>query len=272
MDKILNAVKCANCRNMLDSPVILPCGCSICHKHTHDPTSGSILCCFCGIEHQLESNRASFPANTALARIIKSQINALEFGEEHKTSKKSCTRLNDLINDFDCLLKDPFNFTYEAIEYLKNVAQLKVEQMKLKLDEELVIVIGKLDEFKSDCKTNLKSNEYLSKVGKFEERKETAREELKKWEATLNELKLNEPEWGRIKSECEKVIERVENELIKFKMVSLNSRRFEEHCGEVEKYFGKFEIDSRFKFRYKKKMFKEKISKKYKFIKKFLFL
>jgi hypothetical protein len=248
MDKIEKGIKCVNCRNILDSPVLLPCGCSICHNHILNQTGPTVLCSLCEIEHPLPPNR-TFPPNKALARIVKAQIGTLDFGLEHSATKQSCTRLNDLLTDFEYLLKDPFNFSYEAIEYLKHVAQLKVEEKKLKLDEELSIVIGKLDEFKASCKDNLKSNEYLAKSEIFEKRKEVTRQKLEKWTATLNELKVNESEWDRIKSECEKYIERIEIELEKLKRESLIPKRFETHRVEVENKFGKFEIDATFKFR-----------------------
>jgi hypothetical protein len=247
MDKISDAIKCVNCRNVLASPVSLPCGCSICEKHTRD-IKGPILCCSCDIEHTTPVN-GTFPPNTGLAKIIDAQIEALDFGNKHTEAKQSCTRLNELLSSIETLLKDPFNFTYEAIEHLKSTAQLKVEEMKLKLDNDLARLIGKLDEFMAKCKKTLTSNQYVTKLERFERQRKTARQELDNWVATLNELKLNETKWMKIKEDSEKAIETFELELAKFKNETLLLKRFEEYRVEVEKNYGKFDIDPIFKFR-----------------------
>jgi hypothetical protein len=252
MNKVSNAIRCVNCRNVMDSPVFLPCGCSICEKHTRDASINketSLLCCKCEIEHEVPTNGRSFPPNAALAEIIDAQLGNLTFGHEHNDAKESCARLDELLTTIECILKDPNNFNYEAIEYLKSVAQLKADESKMRIDDNLTHLITKLDEFKANCKSNLGSSEYLTKADEFWREKEASRLELDKWLVTLNELKLNEPEWKRIKSESEKAIERFEIELAKFKSESLLQKRFEAYRADVENNFGTFELDPRFKFR-----------------------
>jgi hypothetical protein len=250
MNEIFDSIKCVNCRNWLDSPVLLPCGCSICHKHTCNQRGQTILCCSCEIEHQLPPNGEYFPTNRNLAHILESQISALNFGQAHIEAKESCSRLDELLTEIEHVLNDPFNFIYEAIEHLKYVDQLKVEEMKLNYDENLAILISQLDEFKETCKCYLKTSKYLAISADFKRRKEDARQELDKNVAILNELKLNKPEWKKIKNKSEMTIESLETELEKFKVESLLRRRFEMYRGEVEKKIGKFEIHPDFKFRY----------------------
>jgi hypothetical protein len=248
MDKISDAIKCVNCRNVLHSPVILPCGCSVCKKHVelrielNEPT---ILCCPCEIDHPLPTN-GEFPTNTGLAKIVDAKISALDFGKVHTKAKHLCTRLDEILNDIGNVLKDPFYFTYEAIDYFKNEAQIKVEEMKLKLDNDLARLLAKLDEFQTNCKVNLNSSKYKAKSARFERKGEACRQELDQWLAVLNELKLNETKWKKIKCDSENAIKRFEDELAKFKRETLLQRRFEDYQDEVEKNFGKFEIDPKF--------------------------
>jgi hypothetical protein len=248
MDKISDAIKCVNCRNVLDLPVILPCGCSICKKHTIELKGPTILCCSCEIDHPLPQNGRFLP-NKGLAKIVEAEISALDFGKEHTEAKQSCTRLDEILTDIENVLKDPYNFTYEAIEYLKNEAQLKVEVMKLKLDNDLARLLDKLDKFPTNCKMNLKSNNYRVKSDEFKRKKEAARCELNKWLVTLNALKLNEPEWKNIKCQSEKAIERFKAELARFNNESLLQKRFDEYRVEIEKQYGYFEINPNFKFK-----------------------
>lgn len=253
MDELFDAIKCVNCRNVLNSPVILPCGCSICQKHTHDLITGSpILCSLCEIEHTLPPN-GYFTPNTYLEQILEAKIGSLNFGQEHIKAKQSCSRLDELLTQIEQILNDPFNFIYEAIEYLKQVSLEKFEE-----DENRALLFAQLDKFKACCKRYLRSRKYLSTANSLEKRKENTRQELEKWEATLNELKINKFRWERIKSECEMIIKSLEIELEKFKIEKLLQKRFEIYRAKIENKYGKFQIDSRFKFRY----FKVKLTNK----------
>jgi hypothetical protein len=248
MDKISDAIKCVNCRNVLDLPVILPCGCSICKKHTIELKGTTILCCSCEIDHPLPLNGHFLP-NKGLAKIIEAEISALDFGKEHSEAKKSCSRLDEILTNIENVLKDPLYITYEAIEYLKNAAQLKVEEMKKKLDNELACLIAKLVDFQTNCKANLNSNAYKGRSERFERKREAGRQELDQWFTILNELKLNETKCKKIKSDSENSIKRFEDELAKFKAETLLQRLFDVFRDEVENKFGKFEIDPKFIFR-----------------------
>jgi hypothetical protein len=248
MNKIHDAIKCVNCREVLDSAVLLPCGCSICLKHTQtdlNETTRTILCCNCEIDHSLSFTHGPFRSNTALTQIISAEIANIEelFSQDLKNAKHSCSRLEQYLAEIDHVLTDPFNFTYEAIEHLKSVAQLRVEEKQMSIDEEAFV---KLDEFKASCKSYFKSSEYSAKSRGFERKIEAARQGIKNSMFTLNELKRNELEWMRIKRESEEVIERFKIELKTFKRDSLLQKRFATYRFEIEKILGKIEIEPRF--------------------------
>jgi hypothetical protein len=119
MNMISNAIKCVVCKHVLTSPVLLPCGDSVCKKHTID-AKGPILCTTCDIEHQIPPN-GGFLANKGLAEIIAAQIGNIDFGIEHRQAKYSCQHFDELLAQIEDILKDPYNFTYEAIGCLKNI-------------------------------------------------------------------------------------------------------------------------------------------------------
>ena len=56
MDRIRNAIKCAICREILESPVFLPCSDPICTKHASNQTNGVIRCEKCGVEHRYRTS------------------------------------------------------------------------------------------------------------------------------------------------------------------------------------------------------------------------
>ena len=146
------------------------------------------------------------------------------------------------------MLNDPFIFTYNAIDFLKNTVQLKGEEMILNIKENMNRIISKLDQHKNECRYELKNGVFDIKLKKFIDEKEKTQTDLEKWLETLNEIKLNEQEWKKIKTESEKAIENFENKLIKFK-IDLLPKKFEEFSVEIKKNFGKFEIDPTFKLK-----------------------
>jgi hypothetical protein len=247
MNMISNAIKCVVCKHVLTSPVILPCGDSICKKHTID-AKGPLLCGKCDLEHPIPSN-GGFPPNNGLAEIIAAQIGNLDFGKEHRQAKHLCQHFDDLLTKIEEILQDPYNFTYEAIGCLKNAVQLKGEEMKLKIDEQMSTLISKLEKYSEECKENLSSSDYLTKLEKIREDKEDARSNLEKWMATLNELKINEKEWARIDSESEQAIQRFEADLDLFKR-DLLLQRFGKFRDEIQEQFDEFEIDPSFNLEY----------------------
>jgi hypothetical protein len=131
MNKISSIINCVNCRNVLSSPMILPCGHSVCKSHI-DETSQSCECNQCGILH----SEYRFYSNKALSDLIASQFHSLNFGETYKQAMESCDQLNESITKLDVLLKDPDNYIYEVFSELRRQVDLKYEEYKLRLDEE----------------------------------------------------------------------------------------------------------------------------------------
>lgn len=243
MDKLSVSTKCVNCKNVLDSPVLLPCGDSICKKHTLN-CHASILCFLCDIEHPIPANGGFTPIK-ALAGVIDSRVTILDFGKEHKQAKQSCENFDDLLTKIERFLEDPYNFTYEPIDYLKNMVQLKGEEMILEINEKMHGIQSKLDDYKKECQKGFGKKKYVVKAENWRLEKNEAHEDLKKWMTKLNEIKFNENEWKRIRREIEKAIEIFENKLTDFKNY-LFPKKFELFRAEIEKEFGKFEIDPAF--------------------------
>jgi hypothetical protein len=126
---------------------------------------------------------------------------------------------------------------------LKNAVQLKGEQMKLKIDGQMSVLFSKLDKYNEECKQNLSTKDFLSKMEKFRVENDEARKELEKWMIKLNSLKINEKECDRLNFESEQQIQRFEVELALFKK-DLLLQRFGDFRDEIVKQFGEFEIDS----------------------------
>lgn len=235
MNKIVSSINCVNCKNVLTSPVLLPCTHTICKQHTID-VKGPILCCLCQKEHLI-------PPNTGFPHIT------LDFGDEYREANHSCHNLHDLLVEIDEILNDPSNFTIKAIANLKNIVQSKGDEIKLNIEKQMNHLISKLDEYSKDCQSSLSTNDYLNISKKMRAEKEEAEKNLQKWISSLNEIKFDEKEWTLIKTESENAIKRFQVELDNFKTDILLEKRFDQFIDEIEQVFGAFELNPMFDFK-----------------------
>ena len=184
MDRIQNAIKCVICREIIESPVILPCTDIVCKKHVTNQTNDQIRCEKCGVEHQIPTN--GFLSLPFLEEIIKSEIASLDFGSVHKEAKKSCDLFEEALKEFEMLLKDPYFFAHERISDLKNKVQLKGEELKLIIDEEMKKIIDRLEEFEKQSKEYISSNEFKDESKKLDSEMIKAKSNLNSWLESLN--------------------------------------------------------------------------------------
>jgi hypothetical protein len=242
MNMLSNAIKCVNCKNVLDSPVLLPCSHSICKKHVTDGNKGAaIFCNKCGLEHSIPQN--GFPIQEALAEIIQSQIGNINFGKDHQEANDACTKFDECLNKFEQLLKDPLNFTHEVILSLKDVVQLRGEEAKLKIDLKMNYFFDKLEEYEKDCEKALKMSEYVVKSETINLEIEAFRKELEKWQEHLDKFNFYKQEWDKIKSESENAVKQLKSQQGQFEIDLLLQERFDQFRDDIAQEFGEFEIN-----------------------------
>lgn len=185
MDRIQKLVKCAICHEILKSPVILPCNHTICEKHvTSQIRDDHFKCDKCGVEHRVPAN--GFQPLPFLEELIEIGITDLDFGTVHNEARKSCESFEELLNEIEAILKDPFIYPHERISELKNSVQLKGEELKLRIDEETEKLINRLDEYERQSKENLSSNEFKEESVKLKSELNAAQSNLVSWLASLN--------------------------------------------------------------------------------------
>ena len=159
MEFILNIIKCPICEFTLNSPIILPCGHSICKWHASDNDDKSIKCVKCLDEHSIPSN--GFPQNQTLIDLIDAEIEQLDFGETYKKAKLGCRNLDILHDEIESLIRDPSFFAYQKVNDLKNKVNIKREELKLLIDEETDLLLDKLSKYETECKECLTTNEFI---------------------------------------------------------------------------------------------------------------
>lgn len=169
MNKVLNALKCVNCREVLSNPVILSCGHTVCQKHTQIDDD-KVVCSECGIQHE----NKGFIVNKSMAEMIDAQLAAFDFGHQHKKTNESCDQLKNLIEKNDCLLNDLNYHINEEIGMLKYRIVLRSEEIKKQINEITQEILDGLERFEVECKTicgeNAKASDFKGLMDKLKEK------------------------------------------------------------------------------------------------------
>ena len=184
MDYISSIIKCVNCESILSSPVLLPCGHSVCKKHTNEDVNSSIRCGNCGEDHSIPPK--SFPEIKALSMLIDAEIEKLDFGQFYHNAKYACKNLNNLHVEIESLLKDPIFSIYEQISDLKNKIEIKREEFKLQIDKETDRLMEVVTRYETDFKELLTTSEYIDHAKSLDVSLKESESKLKHWNDSLN--------------------------------------------------------------------------------------
>lgn len=222
MDKISNAIKCASCCSMLISPVLLPCGHSICKIHAQ---KSPIRCVKCGKEHI--TPRDGFPDNISLIEILDAHVHQINLGKVHEKAKQETKCLELLVNEVNDILKEPAHQSFENIKDLRKQILLRQDDFKLKIDRETEKLLNKLD----NCKLNYKNyisgpvNEQITR--NLVAAKNSVKQALEKFKNRLNQIIVDDEVWQGICVEIESEQTKLANNLKMFNK-SLTPAGFEE--------------------------------------------
>lgn len=158
IDKINDAIKCSNCKERLKSPVLMPCGHSICNHHVTEPP---ILCLKCNAFFGIPLN--GFPIGKSLEILLELNIEYINLGKDYFSISDNCKLFGDLLDRFDKIKNDPETRIKEEISEIKNKVDLRREELKQEIDKESLEMIEKLDDFEKDCIASIKSDPKLNK-------------------------------------------------------------------------------------------------------------
>jgi hypothetical protein len=104
MKGFLDTVKCIHCKLILQTPINLPCGHTICKKHISDQKCHSYSCLSCGKIHTVPND--GFPLNHSLVFLIDLNLAG------YKNALNACNTLKSAINEM-VLIKNEQKFQFE---------------------------------------------------------------------------------------------------------------------------------------------------------------
>ena len=199
MEVISNLIKCNNCEKIMQKPVILPCGHSIC-KHHEDVVRNNkekAICLTCSSIFEIPPN--GLIPNKALEELIEKKIQSLDLGEEYNLAANKFQEFNDLLENITDLKNSSEEKIHSTISDLRTRIDLTREQLKSKIDEEALKLIKKLDDYEKECKESLRSinKELEEKISSWESHSKTWKEKLgtferdvEKWKTVFDESTL----------------------------------------------------------------------------------
>ncbi|RNA30138.1 hypothetical protein BpHYR1_000728 [Brachionus plicatilis] len=99
MSTLKSIFECKICHGPLSECVILPCGETICRKHSH--SIQDLYCPSCKKTHQVPKD--GFPLNKLVNLLFETDIQNLDMGGKFRAAEESCSKLENSIEMFNNL-------------------------------------------------------------------------------------------------------------------------------------------------------------------------
>jgi hypothetical protein len=214
METIHNAIKCTQCKNTLESPVLLPCSDSICKKHVKEGEK-EYHCLNCDVIHPVPN--AGFPHIKALSMLLDQNIQKAKFDRDYMNALDSFKKLEIAVDEMKLLQKDPFYLINKTIGELKRETDITRDEFKLQIDHKADEFIADLENYEQECKRNLDSSDVSSNLEKITKDIDGIKVELNKWQKTLLSFEPKEAEWKVIKEKGKEYKNNLITELDQYK-------------------------------------------------------
>ena len=253
IDAFKDTFKCNLCNELLERPIILPCGETICEKDLRTLYNNAEMfqCTLCDEEHQ--QPKRGFPSNRNVQKMLDLQVNQIDLSKNHPKydeCKKMFREIEKYLKESDLIGKDPENFVFGYFEKILNQVDIQRE----KLIEEINLYSEKtIETIKKGCRDCLSG---YNKMNLISADYETMKENLKKMNQEINSFDINDKKIENLidyvtkaKSVALTELKRIQDDLLlhksyKFEPVQAHNINTNNLLGtfsiEVLKYFLKF--------------------------------
>ena len=220
------------CKLILEDPVTLPCGNTLCLEHLNK-FNDKFICYFCKGEHQIPVN--GFLINKKITKMIENHFN---FNTLRNKIKTSFEELSESIEEYENI--NPGCFVFDYFADIRNKVDLHREELKKEIDERSDEIIRQLNEKEEKCKAN------LSKIEKTN-LDELKNDNLPAWKQKLRKPNENEVDLYDFAPILNDIIQIVKKELsnLKNSLLDNESIKFEKY--DKSSLFGELIIENYFK-------------------------
>lgn len=199
MEIIQKAFDCGNCKMLLEEPVALACGATVCLKHLENLANKTFFCESCQQHHIIE--RDLIKVNKIIQMLINANLKSIDLGGEYSRALDSCNTLNQIVHDLEIIAKDPNCFIDATIDKLKIKTDLIRQEYKSMIDEKANKIILELDKYEKDCKINMDSMDFKKKMATTNENLCQIRAQLVESNTKMNDFGTKKDQWCKIEKE-----------------------------------------------------------------------
>ena len=235
IDKITSFLKCQQpgCDLYLQTPVILPCGATICNEHIQDDAV-KFECQLCNLDHLMPDD-GHFLLNKLVNDMIESNQHLKGF---HKQVNQSLLKLDRLIDDFKSIRKETISFDYFA--KLRRKIDIHREELIQKIHEKSQNLIDELAKYENECKIIQENDNQLKEIE--DEKIKLNKNEVNEWKSRMRQINLNESEMDDLSDKINSMINclTIKKETYERRSINGLSIRFEPENDET---FGELIID-----------------------------
>jgi hypothetical protein len=225
---------------VLENPIILTCGTTICKKHIDEHLirgEFELHCYQCNTKHRIEKN-ATYTPNRVAEALIKKRFDKLDFadfGDEYRNAMRSLNNLKATYASYEKKRKDPPLFITEFFNSLEKDIVDKRDELKARLDtlskNLLDDIRNERKRFEEDGVTSSVTAEHFHNIKAYIERSEN----------NMNSFVINPDLWKAIESRSESFKGLLERQIGVFEDVLLykKNKEFNEKFLNVNELFYK---------------------------------
>jgi hypothetical protein len=158
-ETIRTVLTCSWCNYILASPVILPCGETVCgHHETHFKDLGDKstdwLCQICKQVHRLSASQ-HFVANKVVKNLLENEIENLNFGDDYTKALVNLKELQKELAEFERKIKSPEEVLFDYYNEMRTRADHVREKLIEHIDKCNESTIADINKYEEECKANL---------------------------------------------------------------------------------------------------------------------
>lgn len=139
---------CKQCLQLLQNPVTLQCGVTVCEKHLHEITENN--CPFCNRLHPIPDG--GYRLNEQLKAMLDIELFSIKFSNKFYACKDSIKETGQSYKNIEQIRKDPANYIYDYFEEIKRQVDMRREDLKLQIDTYSIGMIKTLNEAQEQYK------------------------------------------------------------------------------------------------------------------------
>lgn len=236
-------IECPICRCILERPVVvLPCGHSVCKKHTisncYWERKEKVTCPVCLVEHDVPER--GFVANWLVESLIVRHFDELDFGADYRAASLWLCELKQLCEDLERIRERPDVRIEKVLTKMRNRISLMMEREKLSefKSKRGAILLAELDVYEKSCIGFVKSRRYAF-PNETDNLIRPIKRHLDWWETEMNTFRRDVTRWRTIQRQAidkylllKQEMQRVEQGLFNHKLAGFQWRQAR-FCREI---------------------------------------